>query len=787
MKKLYFFILVLILPVISSAQICVGTAGQLKWECWRNLFDDELGELYANENFPVRADVSQTVYKTQSPVNFDNLMGGMLRGFISVPVSDTVVFNVTGDDKVRFYLSDGTDPANKSLEAYMDNWSNIEEHDKYPEQTSDSIFLAAGTYYYFELIYVEGYGGDHVSLWWKTDNVDPLDWNLLSSAYISDVDCLPPVCPERGTPCDDGDSLTSDDIEDGFCNCFGTATTSNTCIGEKAEITTYSYDSIPGNSLNDLYSAQDYPAMPDRSKSLSIFGEPWANVVDSTGTLIQAYLTVPVTGNYKFNITGNNDCIFFLSSDEDPANKQAHQILVVGSTYPTEHDKYIFQSTSFISLDKGKYYYVELNHKEGSYSEHYSIFWQTPFTEPDQWKRIPDLYFFDYDCEIACIPQGYPCDDGDPFTNDDMYNDNCECEGTPCSGSDCDDPIASYVPYAKCHLTDQLDNRTDANWLSCTRDVNPNPLRDSSHWIQYDFGQEYIVHGTHVWNYNGTGQTQSGFENVAIDYSVDGTTWTELGIYNWTQAIADDEYSGFMGPDFGGVPVRYVLVTCLDDPAIEPCRGFGKMTFTTFICLNPGTPCDDGNPLTVNDTLNYLCICEGILSDTLDCTTDHLSLGDTLLPPGNYGALLTINSGNLISTNSTTSFTASQEIELLPGFDVPSSSIFQTIIGPCSNTLKDEESELKKFDIPKEPDYLKVMEIPDTDIQMLEFLIPEPGVASIEILDQSGNILFGIVNNKFENKGYYQKRFRTKKLNAGVYQLVYRSNDIKEVEKLLVI
>ncbi|MBT8190196.1 MAG: hypothetical protein KJO29_07180, partial [Bacteroidia bacterium] len=76
-----------------SAQICVGTSGQLKWECWRNLPDDEIGELYADEDYPIRSDISQTIYKIQSPVNFDNLMGGRIRGYLSVPTSDTVVFN----------------------------------------------------------------------------------------------------------------------------------------------------------------------------------------------------------------------------------------------------------------------------------------------------------------------------------------------------------------------------------------------------------------------------------------------------------------------------------------------------------------------------------------------------------------------------------------------------------------------------------------------------------------------------------------------------------------------
>ena len=170
-----------------------------------------------------------------------------------------------------------------------------------------------------------------------------------------------------------------------------------------------------------------------------------------------------------------------------------------------------------------------------------------------------------------------------------------------------------------------------------------------------------------------------------------------------------------------------------------------------------------------------------------DCLTDHLTLGDTLLPPGNYSAIITLNSGNLLSTNSSTIFSAGQSIELLPGFEAPLSTEFDAIIEPCSNNQEEEQSEEKSLVLPEDPNYLTVMVIPDSDIQMLEFLVPEPGIVNIEIFDQSGNQLFSLVDNKFENKAYYQKRFRTKKIAPGIYQVVYSFQDIKEVEKLLVI
>lgn len=770
-----------------TSQICVGTQGSVEWQCWRQLFDDELGELYTKESYPHNPDVQQTVYSLQSPINFDNYMGGRIAGFISVPTSDNVIFNVTGDDKTRFYLSTDDSPDNKVLRAWQDNWSNIEEHDKYPEQTSDSIFLTANEYYYFELIYVEGGGGDHLTLWWKTDNDDPTEWRVITASFIYDIDCLPSSCPERGTACDDGDASTIDDFEDGFCNCVGQPDTGNACVGERQKILSYVYGDIPGSTLNDLYEDPQFPAMPYTSVNHQVFGMPYSNRVDSIGTLIQGYLSVPVTGEYKFNVTGNNETIFFLSSDDDPANKQAHQIFVAGSSDPTEHDKYIFQSTSFITLNKGEYYYVELNHKESSYSEHFSIFWQAPFTEPGQWKRVPDFYFYDYDCEIACIPQGNPCDDGDIFTNNDMYDSNCTCVGTPCSGPDCNDPLASYVPYAKCNVTDQLDNIKDVNWLSCSRAENPNPARDTSHWIKYDFGELVSIYETQVWNYNENGNTENGFEMVAVDYSTDGTNWTELGEYNWNLATGAGDYSGFVGPNFGGLSVQYVLVTSLDDPNIQACRGFGKIAFATYTCPTQGDPCDDGNPQTVNDTIGPNCICIGDIEPLNDCIFDNLALGDTLLPGDTYSAIMNVNSGNLIQSMDTVFLVGGINVDLLPGFETPLSSVLNVIIEPCPQNQQEEASSQKSTDNFEPEDFLQVIAIEGSDQQMIEFLLKNKGHTKIEIYNSDGEWVHTLVDHEFRNRGYYVKRLRTFKLPAGVYQVVLSAEGVKDVDKLVVL
>jgi len=160
----------------AKAQICVGTPGEVTWSYWRELPDDELGELYADEYYPDRPDGERIINSVRSPLNFDNLYGSVIRGFITVPATESIEFNVTGDDDIRFYLSADDSPDHLQEEALINGHTGREEHDKYPEQTSRAIPLTAGAYYYFEIHHVEGGGGDHATLWWKTTFTGLVDW-----------------------------------------------------------------------------------------------------------------------------------------------------------------------------------------------------------------------------------------------------------------------------------------------------------------------------------------------------------------------------------------------------------------------------------------------------------------------------------------------------------------------------------------------------------------------------------------------------------------------------------
>ncbi len=127
------------------------------------------------------------------------------------------------------------------------------------------------------------------------------------------------------------------------------------------------------------------------------------------------------------------------------------------------------------------------------------------------------------------------------------------------------------------------DARTWENsWRSCEPSANPLPVRGTGHWIQYDLGAVYRLSKVHVWNSNEVGKLNQGFRNVVIDYLPDGTTWSELGRYQFAQGTGDLVYGGFEGFDFDGREVRYVLITALDNWGNGTCYGLSEVKFNLW-------------------------------------------------------------------------------------------------------------------------------------------------------------------------------------------------------------
>ncbi len=139
--------------------------------------------------------------------------------------------------------------------------------------------------------------------------------------------------------------------------------------------------------------------------------------------------------------------------------------------------------------------------------------------------------------------------------------------------------------YSQCG-NDHHSNTAEDSWLSCTEEINPNPVRGSGHWILYDFGYNYELSSMYVWNYNVAGHTNRGIKDVYIDYSSDGSTWTELAYTQFQEADGTNNYSGFYGPDFDGETARYVLITVISNWGDPSCSGLAEIRFDLINTIN---------------------------------------------------------------------------------------------------------------------------------------------------------------------------------------------------------
>jgi hypothetical protein len=217
----------------SHAQSCVGTPGQVKWSYWLGFkWQPDSTDLTALENFPSRPDGSQTLGSLRSPVNYADNFASMIRGYIYVNATATYKFNITSDDKSDFYLSTNDSPANKVRRAGVTSYTEQTQHNKEAGQTSQTITLTAGQNYYFEMYNYEGGGSDFMILHWRKQGIADTTWRVIDYNNIKEYACGQ-NCPVRGTACNDGNAATTDDRQDGFCNCVGKMPTANACVGDR--------------------------------------------------------------------------------------------------------------------------------------------------------------------------------------------------------------------------------------------------------------------------------------------------------------------------------------------------------------------------------------------------------------------------------------------------------------------------------------------------------------------------------------------------------------------------
>jgi hypothetical protein len=136
------------------------------------------------------------------------------------------------------------------------------------------------------------------------------------------------------------------------------------------------WENITGANVADLTGNSDYPGNP-KGRTYITKLETQINWKDNYGQRLRGYVVPPADGSYSFWIASDDASQLFLSTDDNPSNKQLIA-RVSAWTNSREYTKETNQHSGLIPLEAGKMYFFEVLHKEGGGGDDLSVAWDGP-------------------------------------------------------------------------------------------------------------------------------------------------------------------------------------------------------------------------------------------------------------------------------------------------------------------------------------------------------------------------------------------------------------------------
>ena len=407
--------------LVTGGAGCEG-AGTITHEVWTGITGTTTSSIPVGEQPDATGEL--TIFETPSGTG-DNY-GARIRGYICPPVAGDYVFWISGDDHAELWLSTNDNPANKVLIAYERGWTNSREWTKYSSQQSAPISLAANQRYYIEALHKEAAKADHVAVGWQLPDGTlerPIPgMRLIPFGAIAGSPVVTITNPENGDSftapasvsitadaSDPDGSITMVEFYNGTTKLGEDATSPYTfdwndvaagsytieakAIADDGATATASVDisvssgagcegagsitrevwtGVSGTTVSSIPVSQE----PNSTGELTIFESP-TNSGDNYGARIRGYVCPPASGNYVFWISGDDHVELWLSTDDNPANKNLiafHK----GWTNARQWTRYSTQQSAAIPLLANQRYYIEALHKEAGGGDHVAVGWQLP-------------------------------------------------------------------------------------------------------------------------------------------------------------------------------------------------------------------------------------------------------------------------------------------------------------------------------------------------------------------------------------------------------------------------
>ena len=358
----------------------VGSATQgVLLEYWTNLNGATVKTMLSDTNYPLHPSGVELWADFESPTNRGEFYGERLRAWVVPKASGTYTFWIASDDNSELWLSPDDNPAHKQLIAGVTCWTLYREWTAFSNQRSAAIQLEAGQRYYIEALHYQGRYAANLSVGWQRPGVTNVE--VISGAYLT------PYNAGLG-----GEGITRE------------AWTNSVTISD-----------LPNSTVGTVFGQPT--ALMNQTTAL----EAPTNAGVNYGQRLHGYIQAPESGTYTFWIAGGQSAQLWVGTNDNPANKQL-VATVPGATAARQWDKYPAQCSTAITLQAGKYYYVETLDEEASGTVPVSVAWQLPdgtFEGP-----VPATRLTPYDSDNDGMPDWYERQEGfNPYDPGDANQD----------------------------------------------------------------------------------------------------------------------------------------------------------------------------------------------------------------------------------------------------------------------------------------------------------------------------------------------------------------------------
>ncbi|MEI8288408.1 MAG: autotransporter-associated beta strand repeat-containing protein [Verrucomicrobiota bacterium] len=151
----------------------------------------------------------------------------------------------------------------------------------------------------------------------------------------------------------------------------------NTMPAERGSILREHWANLPGTAVTNLTGFTNYPNKPDGREMFLSFECLQPNWTTNVGTRLSGYVMPQTNGVYTFAVAASDTAELWMSPDTNPANNQLIA-LVTNATAFRDWSNQVSQVSTGRTLVAWQKYYIELRHKAGVNSNHYSVAWQPP-------------------------------------------------------------------------------------------------------------------------------------------------------------------------------------------------------------------------------------------------------------------------------------------------------------------------------------------------------------------------------------------------------------------------